>query len=97
MPHIVFAGQRIAISTQQVVDLKDQLREAAAAGTPVDLSLLDGEGSASWLLWTPGAPIVINDGDIPPAPEFTLPDLSSLGLPGFGEPQPPQPQRRVGF
>ncbi|GAA4267071.1 hypothetical protein [Frondihabitans peucedani] len=94
MPHIVYAGQRIAISSQQLVDIKDRLREASSAGTPVELDVLDKEGNASWLLWTPGAPIVINDGDVPALPEFPFPDLSALGFPG--PPEPPA-QRRVGF
>lgn len=95
MPHIVFSGQRIAISDAQLVEVKDGLRHAAAAGEPAEFDLLDAEGNATWVLWTPGAPIVVNDGEIPPLPEIPMPDFSSLGLPGFGE--PPQQQRRVGF
>jgi hypothetical protein len=96
MPHIVFAGSRIAVSTAQLVDLKDQLKEAAARSEPVELTLMGPEGEAVWLLWTPGAPIVISDADVPAIPEFPMPDFSALGLPGFpGE--PPAPQRRVGF
>ena len=94
MPHIVYADQRIAISSQQVVEIKDQLLEAATAGTPLELNVMDTEGNASWLLWTPGAPIVINDADVPALPEFPFPDLSALGFPG--PPEPPT-QRRVGF
>ncbi len=94
MPHIVYAGQRIAISSQQLVEIKDRLREASTAGTPLELDVLDTEGNASWLLWTPGAPLVINDGDVPALPEFPFPDLSALGFPG--PPEPPT-QRRVGF
>ncbi|BDZ49742.1 hypothetical protein GCM10025867_19830 [Frondihabitans sucicola] len=94
MPHIVYAGQRIAISTQQLVDIKDRLREAAAAAQPLELDVLDTEGNASWLFWTPGAPMVINDGDVPALPEFPFPDLSALGFPA--PPEAPQ-QRRVGF
>jgi hypothetical protein len=94
MPHIVYAGQRIAISSQQLVEIKDKLRAGSAAAEPVELDVLDTEGNASWLLWTPGAPIVINDGDVPALPEFPFPDLSALGFPG--PPEPPT-QRRVGF
>lgn len=96
MPHIVYAGVRTAISSSQLADLKDKLTAAAAAGEPLEISLIDAEGSASWLFWTPGAPIVLNDADVPPVPEFPFFDLSSLGLPGFPE-APPQQQRRVGF
>lgn len=95
MPHIVYAGQKIAISSSQLVEVKDRLREAAEAGRSVDLTLVGADGRASWLFWTPGAPIVINDGDIPAEPEFAFPDLTALGLPAFGQPQ--QPPRRAGF
>lgn len=96
MPHIVFAGHRIAISTQQVVELKDRLREAAEQASALDLDLVGEDGQAVWLLWTPGAPIVISDADVPPLPEFPMPDFSALGLPGFpGE--PPAAPRRIGF
>ncbi|GAA4671070.1 hypothetical protein [Frondihabitans cladoniiphilus] len=94
MPHIVYAGQKIAISSSQLVDVKDKLREAAEAGRSLDLTLVDADGRASWLFWTPGAPIVINDGDIPAPQQMAFPDLAALGFPGF--PEPPQ-QRRVGF
>lgn len=97
MPHIVFAGERIAASEPQLADLKEKLAAAAAAAEPLEFSVLDADGHASWLLWTPGAPIVLHDADVPPLPEFPFPDLSSLGFgagPGF---EPPQPPRRVGF
>ncbi|AMM20261.1 hypothetical protein AX769_08915 [Frondihabitans sp. PAMC 28766] len=95
MPHIVFAGQRIPITAQQIVELKDRLQDAAQRAVPAELSLVGPDGDAVWLLWTPGAPIVINDADVPPLPEFPMPDFSALGLPGF--PEPPTPPRRVGF
>ena len=95
MPHIVYAGQKIALSPERLVDLKDELCDAAAASRSLEISLVDAEGHATWLLWTPGAPIVLNDGDVPPLPEFPFPDLSSLCLPGF--PDQPPATRRVGF
>lgn len=95
MPHIVYAGQKIEITDQQLVEVKDRLQEAADQGRALDLSLVDAQGDATWLLWTPGAPIIINDGPIPPAPQFPFPDLAALGLPGLPE-EPPAP-RRVGF
>ncbi|MCU1529240.1 MAG: hypothetical protein JWP75_3003 [Frondihabitans sp.] len=98
MPHIVYAGQKIEITPEQLVDLKDKLREAAASGRSLDIDLLDSEGQATWLFWTPGAPIVINDGEIPPTAQFPFPDLAALGLPGLpGFPEEPPAPRRVGF
>lgn len=94
MPHILFAGQRIAITSQQLVEIKDQLLAASAAAEPLELAVMDTEGNASWLLWTPGASIVLNDADVPALPEIPFPDLSALGFPGT--PEPPT-QRRVGF
>ena len=94
MPYIVYAGQRIAITPEQLVDVKDRLRAAAAEGQTLELDVFDTEGNASWLLWTPGAPIIVNDSDVPALPEFPFPDLTALGFPG--PPEPPT-QRRVGF
>ncbi|RKR74937.1 hypothetical protein [Frondihabitans australicus] len=96
MPHIVFAGARLGLTAAQAVDLKARLKEAALSAEPLEFTLMGPEGRAVWLLWTPGAPIVISDTDVPSMPEFPLPDFSALGLPGFpGE--PPTPPRRVGF
>jgi hypothetical protein len=95
MPHIVYAGQRIAITASQLVDVKDGLREAAADGAPFETYLAGSDGAGVWLLWTPGAPILVSDADVPPLPEIPWPDLSALGL-GL-PPEPPQQQRRVGF
>ncbi|MDB5243836.1 MAG: hypothetical protein JWP57_4462 [Spirosoma sp.] len=64
MSHIIFAGQTFYFSDDEFDRQTNELTDAAEAGKPL-LIELSGESGPSRLLWTPGAPIVLNGWDTP--------------------------------
>jgi len=80
MPHIVFDGKPYHLSEEGKEPTKARLLEAAKAGEFLVIQLTDPEdGDLSWLLWTPGVPITINDWDIPEPPSFDFPPMTGFG------------------
>jgi hypothetical protein len=63
MSHIVFAGEKFYFSDDEFDRQSVALEEAANEGRPLFIHL-QGEEGESRLLWTPGAPIVLNGWDV---------------------------------
>lgn len=65
MAHIVFGGEKFYFSDDEFDRQSVELQEAANEGKPLFLHLTNERGEQSRLLWTPGAPIVLNGWDVP--------------------------------